>query len=635
MKTSRIEELLRTRPPDERLFDAPLVSDVADTLPVRSRARPAAVPQLFGLASAAIVVVVITLAGVTLMSRVPAAASPPASNASTNTPQLAGVIPWIDATPEPAATPEPIANPSSLPPCAAADLILVAGGWGGATGSMAGGAMLINLGVDPCRIESQLPAQISDANGVVIATRGGTQAGPATPPVAIASGGEVGAIVVWMNWCGPEPKRPLSLSLDISGEQGAQRLSATVEDEGGGAGVPRCDAEGAGSSVGTSEFRPPEPSGGGYTPEACDPAALSVYSGGWGAATGTSYTRLVILNRGSFDCLLPTSPTVELLDAGGKLLGSTAPWPGEPATVFLPPGWTAVANVAFADWCTDPPALPMAMDLRLAGATLQVSQPASEQAKIPVPPCMSTPASQAATFALDAPFGVLGMPVSEPDPIDTLPVRVTISPLPPATPGSTLEFTVTLTNVTPDDKPLNLSAMCPSYTESVSLPNESGTATERYELNCAAAGILQPRSSLTFAMRVAIPADAEVGTAGLVWQLGERGPAAKTTFEVLLGSGWPPVLSLENRGGPTLVVQVNGAEVATIECNDTSTLTPGKGGMPQLPWALTIVRQLDAAPVFAGQITTLPQWYLQIGGTSLGLGSTPPIGPAVTCPPSG
>lgn len=99
-------------------------------------------------------------------------------------------------------------------------------------------------------------------------------------------------------------------------------------------------------------------------------------------------------------------------------------------------------------------------------------------------------------------------------------------------------------------------------------------------------------------------------------------------------SGFPPVLSVENRGGPTLVVSVNESEVATIECNDASTLTPGQAGLPELPWTLSIVRKQGALPVFTGQITALPQWYLQIGETSLGLGTTPPIGPAVTCPPS-
>jgi hypothetical protein len=97
-------------------------------------------------------------------------------------------------------------------------------------------------------------------------------------------------------------------------------------------------------------------------------------------------------------------------------------------------------------------------------------------------------------------------------------------------------------------------------------------------------------------------------------------------------SGLPQVLSLENRGGPTLVVNINGSEAATIECGGGTTLTPG-GGRPQLPWSLSIARRADAAAVYAGVITDLPQWYLQIGETSMGLGSTPPLGPAVTCPP--
>jgi len=98
-------------------------------------------------------------------------------------------------------------------------------------------------------------------------------------------------------------------------------------------------------------------------------------------------------------------------------------------------------------------------------------------------------------------------------------------------------------------------------------------------------------------------------------------------------SGLPRVLSLENRGGPTLVVRVNGSEAATIKCAGGTTLSPGAGGLPQLPWSLSIVRQADATPVYAGEITDLPQWYLQIGETSMGLGSTPPLGPAVSCPP--
>ena len=99
-------------------------------------------------------------------------------------------------------------------------------------------------------------------------------------------------------------------------------------------------------------------------------------------------------------------------------------------------------------------------------------------------------------------------------------------------------------------------------------------------------------------------------------------------------AGFPAVLSVESRGGPTLVVAVNGSEVARVECNDTATLVPGEAGLPPLPWTVSIARELDAVTVFSGQVTALPQWYLQIGDSALGIGSTPPIGPAVTCPPS-
>jgi hypothetical protein len=98
-------------------------------------------------------------------------------------------------------------------------------------------------------------------------------------------------------------------------------------------------------------------------------------------------------------------------------------------------------------------------------------------------------------------------------------------------------------------------------------------------------------------------------------------------------SGFPPVLSIENRGGPRLYVSVNGSDVATVGCNEVSTIAPGRAGVPDLPWTLSIVRELGTPPIFTGEITALPRWYLQVGETSLGVGSTPPIGPAVTCPP--
>ena len=66
-------------------------------------------------------------------------------------------------------------------------------------------------------------------------------------------------------------------------------------------------------------------------------------------------------------------------------------------------------------------------------------------------------------------------PPPEPDPVDSLPVSVDISPLPPVAPGASLEYAVTLTNIGAFEKPINLAAaLCPSYTERLTLPANGG-----------------------------------------------------------------------------------------------------------------------------------------------------------------
>jgi hypothetical protein len=133
----------------------------------------------------------------------------------------------------------------------------------------------------------------------------------------------------------------------------------------------------------------------------------------------------------------------------------------------------------------------------------------------------------------EKPFVVPGSPAPpEPDPVDTLPIDVMISPFPPTPPGGTLEYAVTLTNVSAYDKPLNLAAFCPTYTESLFVPGATAAVQTHLALNCGPAGLLAANVPVTFAMRLPIPAGAAPGTASLVWQLGARGPAAKATFEI-------------------------------------------------------------------------------------------------------
>jgi hypothetical protein len=541
MRVDRIEALLRSQPPDEPTYQGELLLGPRVVEPIRQPVRGrwgAAGTLASGVVLASVVTVAVAVLG---PLAAPPTNGPSASAGATGTLEPsprregsppAGVIPWIDATPPPAATPEPTPDPRSLPLCTASDLILVAQGWGGATGSEAGGASVVNLSSNPCTVAGKPGIELLDRAGAVIATGPGPEPAPGTVPVALPTGGGAGVIAVWSNWCGSPPARPLRIRLTLPGGGGA--LSDVVREDGtgGGGSVPRCDSPGSGSTFGVPiEFRPPEPSSGGYQPEACRADALAPYLGDWGAAAGTSYANLVVLNLGHVDCLLETSVGFELRDATGQrvVVAAVEPPPASASTLLLPPGWAAVGRIGYSDWCTPPPALPLRADLVIGPERV----PVTAESAIPVPACMAEPATPPPDMFFDGMLAVPGTPAApEPDPADTLLVAVALSSLPVATPGGTLEYNVTLTNISPFDKPLNLNASCPNYAERLFLPAAKASLDTRLALNCGPTGVLAAHVPVSFAMRLPIPANAQPGTASLVWQLGERGPAAKSTFQI-------------------------------------------------------------------------------------------------------
>jgi hypothetical protein len=222
---------------------------------------------------------------------------------------------------------------------------------------------------------------------------------------------------------------------------------------------------------------------------------------------------------------------LELQDAtGGQVVAAeSATVPTSPATLLLPPGWAAVARIGYSDWCTPPPPLPLRANLVIGSDRVAVHA----ESAIPVPPCMAAPATPPPDMFFDGPLAVPGTPTApEPDLVDTLPIAVTLSPLRATKPGGTLDYTVTLTNISPFDKPLNLAALCPTYTERLAFPGGHAPVDTRHALNCGPAGVLAADVPVTFAMRLPIPADAPPGTASLVWQLGERGPGAKAAVAI-------------------------------------------------------------------------------------------------------
>ncbi|MEO7666716.1 MAG: hypothetical protein ABIU97_06745 [Dehalococcoidia bacterium] len=101
----------------------------------------------------------------------------------------------------------------------------------------------------------------------------------------------------------------------------------------------------------------------------------------------------------------------------------------------------------------------------------------------------------------------------------------------------------------------------------------------------------------------------------------------------------PPVLYVENRGGPAFVVRIAGedGDGVTMACDSGTALTPGQRGVPILPWDLTVTQVQDGAVLLATQVTSLPRWLVLIGGDDLGGLSTVAVAgpPGPTCPPSG
>jgi hypothetical protein len=99
-------------------------------------------------------------------------------------------------------------------------------------------------------------------------------------------------------------------------------------------------------------------------------------------------------------------------------------------------------------------------------------------------------------------------------------------------PGETVTYTITLTNRSAHDKPLNPAASCPSYTQKLFLPETTGAIEARFALNWTEGRELAAGAGATFEMRLEIPEDAAAGSAEFVWQLGNRGPGVKTTLRI-------------------------------------------------------------------------------------------------------
>jgi hypothetical protein len=255
----------------------------------------------------------------------------------------------------------------------------------------------------------------------------------------------------------------------------------------------------------------------------CRPQDLSVKVGGVGAGLGNTNLPVLFINRSSSACLLAGSPAIAGLTAAGTLVplrATEGSYFGDPGpTADMGPGGVTALNISGADVC---PAV-------LGGAhkvypTLRISLPAGGSIDIP-------------GGGFDAVCGLsvsaFGVPADAPSAAGPPPSPLTAAIHAPATaaPGAVLEFTVTVANPTGADVALE---PCPAYEEWVSSGDQAWVSTTRdYYLNCASAPMIPAGGTLTFAMRLALPANQPAGMAKFGWDIqGGAGPSATAPLEV-------------------------------------------------------------------------------------------------------
>jgi hypothetical protein len=224
------------------------------------------------------------------------------------------------------------------------------------------------------------------------------------------------------------------------------------------------------------------------------------------------YQEVRLINRSGRPCTLsggptavtglrPTGGTVTLTmvvaDDGSNLVG--------PGPANLRPGHSGWVTLSYADGC---PALLAGgkagyrtLFIVLKGARVRVEFPVALNLI-----CGLTASS----------FGApLPPPSSSTSPLNVL--TATVAKPATLSAGAAVGYAVTLRN--PSWAPVRLTP-CPSYTEYLGLFSGPGVPlylVRRYYLNCAAARRIPARGSVTFAMRMPVPAGA--GKAKLDWQL--------------------------------------------------------------------------------------------------------------------
>jgi hypothetical protein len=256
----------------------------------------------------------------------------------------------------------------------------------------------------------------------------------------------------------------------------------------------------------------------------CGPKDLEVSAGDVGAGLGNINLPVTFVNSSDSTCVLKGEPTIGGLKADGMLVpltitrGSYFGDPGPPANIAT--GEAAALNISGADACP---------------AALSGMHPVYPMLRIGLP---GGGGVDAAAHGFDTVCGVsvsqFGVPADAEPAIDPplSPLTAQISAPPTVVAGQILMYTVTLTN--PRSTDVSLSP-CPAYDEFVgSGSNNTWIATVLYYyLNCDASPTIPAGASVTYAMRLSLPANQPEGMAKFGWDVqGGGGPWANAPMMV-------------------------------------------------------------------------------------------------------
>jgi hypothetical protein len=256
----------------------------------------------------------------------------------------------------------------------------------------------------------------------------------------------------------------------------------------------------------------------------CAPKDLKVSAGQVGAGLGNINLPVTFVNSSGSTCVLKGEPTIGGLKADGILVplaitsGSYFGDPGPPANTAT--GEAAAVNISGADAC--PAAL---------GGKHQVYP--KLRIGLPGGGAVDT-AAQDFDTACGVSVSQFGVPADAEPAVDLplSPLTAQISAPPTAVAGQILMYTVTLTNSRSTDVSLS---PCPAYDEFVgSGSNNTWVGTVlHYYLNCDASSTFAAGTSVSYAMRLTLPANQPEGMAKFGWDFqGGGGPWANAPLTV-------------------------------------------------------------------------------------------------------